>query len=80
MPRRILQGVVVSDTNDKTIIVKVERRFKHPVYKKFIRRSKKFAAHDEANQCKVGDIVRIRECAPISKRKTWEVVLDSPSE
>ncbi|MQX37232.1 30S ribosomal protein S17 [Roseospira navarrensis] len=80
MPRRILQGVVVSDTNDKTIVVKVERRFKHPVYKKFIRRSKKFAAHDEANQCKVGDIVRIRECAPISKRKTWEVVTDSPTE
>jgi small subunit ribosomal protein S17 len=77
MPRRILQGVVVSDKNDKTIVVKVERRFMHPVYKKFIRRSKKFAAHDEANQCKVGDIVRIRECAPISKRKTWEVVSDS---
>jgi small subunit ribosomal protein S17 len=80
MPRRILQGVVVSDKNDKTIVVKVERRFMHPVYKKFIRRSKKFAAHDEANQCKVGDIVRIRECAPISRRKTWEVVLDSPVE
>ncbi|KAA5603934.1 30S ribosomal protein S17 [Roseospira marina] len=80
MPRRILQGVVVSDTNDKTIVVKVERRFKHPVYKKFIRRSKKFAAHDETNQCKVGDIVRIRECAPISKRKTWEVVVDSPAD
>jgi len=80
MPRRILQGVVVSDKNDKTIVVKVERRFMHPVYKKFIRRSKKFAAHDEANQCKVGDIVRIRECAPISRRKTWEVVLESPVE
>ncbi|SDD63697.1 30S ribosomal protein S17 [Rhodospira trueperi] len=80
MPRRILQGVVVSDKNDKTIVVKVERRFMHPVYKKFIRRSKKFAAHDEANQCKVGDIVRIRECAPISRRKTWEVVLDSSVE
>ncbi|WP_299437981.1 30S ribosomal protein S17 [uncultured Rhodospira sp.] len=80
MPRRILQGVVVSDKNDKTIVVKVERRFMHPVYKKFIRRSKKFAAHDEANQCKVGDIVRIRECAPISRRKTWEVVQDSPVE
>ncbi|MBB4285853.1 30S ribosomal protein S17 [Roseospira goensis] len=80
MPRRILQGVVVSDKNDKTVVVSVERRFKHPVYKKFIRRSKKFAAHDEANQCKVGDIVRIRECAPISKRKTWEVVLDSTAD
>jgi small subunit ribosomal protein S17 len=77
MPRRILQGVVVSDKSDKTIIVSVERRFKHPVYKKFIRRTKKFAAHDEANEHKVGDIVRIRECAPISKRKTWEVVSDS---
>jgi len=77
MPRRILQGVVVSDKSEKTIIVSVERRFKHPVYKKFIRRTKKFAAHDEANEHKVGDIVRIRECAPISKRKTWEVVSDS---
>jgi len=80
MPRRILQGVVVSDKSDKTIIVSVERRFKHPVYKKFIRRTKKFAAHDEANQCKVGDIVRIRECAPISKRKTWEVFTGSTVE
>ena len=77
MPRRILQGVVVSDKSDKTIVVSVERRFKHPVYKKFIRRTKKFAAHDEANDHKIGDIVRIRECAPISKRKTWEVVSDS---
>jgi len=80
MPRRILQGVVVSDKNDKTIVVKVERRFMHPVYKKFIRRSKKFAAHDEANQCKVGDVVRIRECAPISRRKTWEVIVESSVE
>ncbi|MBB4266034.1 30S ribosomal protein S17 [Roseospira visakhapatnamensis] len=80
MPRRILQGVVVSDKNDKTIVVKVERRFMHPVYKKFIRRSKKFAAHDEANQCKVGDVVRIRECAPFSKRKTWEVIVESTVE
>jgi small subunit ribosomal protein S17 len=77
MPKRIMQGVVVSDKMDKTIVVQVERRFKHPVYKKFIKRSKKFAAHDENNQCKVGDLVRIRECAPISRRKTWEVVLDN---
>lgn len=77
MPKRIMQGVVVSDKMDKTIIVQVERRFKHPVYKKFIKRSKKFAAHDEANQCKVGDLVRIQECAPISRRKTWTVVLDN---
>jgi small subunit ribosomal protein S17 len=76
MPKRILQGVVVSDKGQKTIIVKVERRMMHPVYKKFIRRSKKFAAHDENNVSKIGDIVRIRECAPISKTKTWELVLE----
>lgn len=75
MPKRILQGVVVSDCNDKTVTVKVERRFMHPVYKKFIRRSKKYAAHDPNNTFKVGDVVRIRECAPISKTKTWEVVV-----
>ncbi|CCG07857.1 30S ribosomal protein S17 [Pararhodospirillum photometricum] len=77
MPKRILQGVVVSDKMDKTIVVKVERRFKHPIYKKFIKRSKKFSAHDENNQFKTGDIVRIRECAPISRTKTWEVILDN---
>jgi small subunit ribosomal protein S17 len=77
MPKRILQGVVVSDAADKTITVKVERRFMHPLYKKFIRRSKKYAAHDETNQAKVGDIVRIRECRPISKSKTWELVADA---
>ncbi|WP_413205159.1 30S ribosomal protein S17 [Rhodospirillum sp. A1_3_36] len=77
MPKRIMQGVVVSDKMDKTIVVQVERRFKHPVYKKFIKRSKKFAAHDEANQFKIGDLVRIQECAPISRRKTWTVVLDN---
>jgi small subunit ribosomal protein S17 len=76
MPRRILQGVVVSDKQDKTVIVRVERRMMHPIYKKFIRRSKKFAAHDENNASKIGDIVRIRECAPISKTKKWELVLD----
>ncbi|GAA0577710.1 30S ribosomal protein S17 [Caenispirillum bisanense] len=77
MPRRILQGVVVSDKTDKTVTVVVERRFMHPVYKKFIRRTKKYAAHDEANQFKIGDVVRIRECRPISKTKTWEVVADT---
>jgi small subunit ribosomal protein S17 len=77
MPRRVLQGVVVSDASDKTITVRVERRVMHPVYKKFIVRSKKYAAHDEKNQFKVGDVVRIRECRPISKRKRWEVVIDS---
>ncbi|HVZ00022.1 MAG TPA: 30S ribosomal protein S17 [Dongiaceae bacterium] len=74
MPRRVLQGTVVSDKNEKTVIVSVERRVMHPVYKKFIRRSKRFAAHDEANACKVGDVVYIRECRPISKSKRWEVV------
>jgi small subunit ribosomal protein S17 len=74
MPKRILQGVVVSDKGQKTIIVQVERRMMHPIYKKFIRRSKKFAAHDENNVSKIGDVVRIRECAPISKTKKWELV------
>lgn len=74
MPRRVLQGTVVSDKNDKTVIVSVERRVMHPVYKKFIRRSKRYAAHDEGNVHKVGDTVFIRECRPISKSKRWEVV------
>lgn len=74
MPRRVLQGTVVSDKCDKTVIVSVERRYMHPKYKKFIRRSKKYAAHDENNTFKEGEIIRIRECRPISKRKTWEVV------
>lgn len=77
MPKRILQGVVVSDKGDKTVTVRVERRIKHPLYKKFIRQSKKYAAHDADNQCKEGDIVRIQECRPISKRKTWEVLAES---
>ncbi len=76
MPRRILRGVVVSDKMDKTVTVKVERRIMHPLYKKFIRRSKKYAAHDEANACKEGDVVSIRECRPLSKRKTWEVIAE----
>ena len=76
MPRRILQGVVVSDKMDKTVTVKVERRVMHPLYKKVIRRSKKYAAHDEANACKEGDRVSIRECRPLSKRKTWEVIAE----
>jgi len=77
MPKRTLQGVVVSDKMDKTVTVQVERRFKHPLYKKFIKRTKKYAAHDENNACKVGDQVQIRETRPISKRKTWEVVSDA---
>ena len=76
MPRRVMQGVVVSDKQDKTVVVKVERRVMHPLYKKFIKRSKKFAAHDPENACKEGDKVRIRECRPISKRKRWEVLTD----
>ena len=74
MPKRILQGTVVSDAMDKTVVVLVERRVMHPVYKKFIRRSKKYAAHDETNACKVGQTVRIQECRPISKNKRFEVV------
>jgi small subunit ribosomal protein S17 len=74
MPRRVLEGIVVSDKGDKTIVVKVERRVMHPIYKKFIKRSKRYMAHDEANKFKTGDVVRIQECRPISRRKTWEVV------
>ena len=74
MPKRVLQGVVVSDRNDKTVVVRVERRFKHPLMDKIVRRSKRFQAHDEGNEFKIGDIVRIEECRPISKSKTWRVV------
>ncbi len=74
MPKRVLQGVVVSDKNNKTVVVDVERRFIHPVLGKTVRRSKKYHAHDENGEYKIGDIVRIRECAPISKLKSWEVV------
>lgn len=74
MPKRILQGVVVSDKNDQTVVVRVERRFTHPLVKKVVRRSKKYHAHDEGNVCKVGDQVRIEECRPLSKLKTWRVV------
>jgi small subunit ribosomal protein S17 len=77
MPRRILQGVVVSDKCDKTVVVRVERRVMHPVYKKFITHSKKYAAHDEENRWHVGDLVRIEESRPLSKRKHW-VVLGGP--
>ncbi len=74
MPKRILQGVVVSDANNKTIVVRVERRFAHPLYKKTVRRSKKYHAHDEANAAKLGDKVRIQECPPISKNKCWTLI------
>jgi len=74
MPKRVLTGVVVSDKADKTVTVRVERRVMHPVYKKFISRSKKYAAHDETNAYKTGDMVRIEECRPISKSKRWIVL------
>lgn len=76
MPKRILQGVVTSDKMEKTVVVRVERRVMHPIYKKFIRRSKKYHAHDENNVFKVGDTIRIRECRPLSKTKTWEVIVE----
>ncbi len=75
MPRRVMQGVVVKDAKDKTISVLVERSVKHPVYKKYVKRSKKFLAHDEANRSRQGDVVSIVESRPFSKRKTW-VLLD----
>lgn len=74
MPKRILQGVVVSDKNDKTVVVQVERRFTHPVLRKTVRLTKKYHAHDETNASKEGDIVRIEEAAPISKKKRWRVL------
>jgi small subunit ribosomal protein S17 len=79
MSRRILQGVVVSDACDKTVTVRVERRVMHPIYKKFITHSKKYAAHDEHNRWHIGDVVRIEESRPISKRKHW-VVLEAPDQ
>ncbi len=74
MPKRILQGVVVSDKNDKTIVVKVERRLRHPVLKKTVRMSKKYHAHDETNSAKNGEVVRIQETKPLSKQKRWTLV------
>ncbi|WOK37643.1 30S ribosomal protein S17 [Sphingomonas sp. C3-2] len=74
MPKRVLTGTVVSDKTDKTVVVKVERRVKHPLYGKIIRRSKKYHAHDEANAFKEGETVRIEETAPISKLKSWKVI------
>ena len=74
MPKRVLTGTVVSDKTDKTVVVKVERKVKHPMYGKIIRRSKKYHAHDEANTYKSGDVAKIIECAPKSKLKTWEVI------
>ena len=79
MPKRILQGKVTGDKNEQTITVLVERRFKHPVLHKIVRSSKKYRAHDENNQFKIGDVVRIEECAPISKTKRWTVLTGDAS-
>ena len=80
MPKRILQGTVVSDKNDKTVVVRVERRFTHPVLKKTVRLTKKYQAHDEANAFKVGDTVFIEESKPISKDKRWVVVTEAQAQ
>lgn len=80
MPRRVLEGVVVSDKMEKTVTVLVERRYMHPVYKKYIRKSDKFAAHDESNSFQTGDRVQIEECRPLSKRKTWTVITQPTKE
>ena len=77
MPKRILQGRVVSDKNEKTVTVLVERRFTHPLMKKTVRLSKKYRAHDEENRFRTGDLVRIRECPPKSRNKSWEVVVEA---
>ena len=79
MPKRILEGDVVSDKMDKTVTVLVERRFAHPVYKKYVKRTDKYAAHDESNAFRIGDRVQIEECRPISKRKTWRVITTPPT-
>ena len=77
MPKRVLQGVVVSDKNDKTVVVEVERRYTHPLFKKTVRRTKKYHAHDENNVFKIGDRVEIVESAPISKNKRWVVLTEA---
>ena len=77
MPKRILEGVVVSDKMDKTVVVRVERYIQHPIYKKFMKRSKKYMAHDEANSFKEGDTVKILESKPLSKNKKWEVITNN---
>ncbi len=77
MPKRIMQGVVVSDKMEKTIVVNVERKYPHSLYKKFIKRSKRYHVHDKDNKFKMGDIVKIEECRPLSKTKRWEVISGS---
>lgn len=76
MPRRTFRGVVIKDAMDKTVVVRVARQIKHPLYGKIIKRTKKYLAHDEGNVCKAGEQVYIRECRPLSKRKCWEVLAD----
>ena len=76
MPKRILSGIICKATNKKTVVVEVERTFKHPIYKKYIKRSKKYHAHDETDALRVGDKVIIEETRPISKLKTWKVISD----
>ena len=80
MPKRVLQGTVVSDKNDKTVVVRVERRFTHPLFQKTVRRSKRYQAHDAENAFEVGDVVMIQESAPISKNKRWVVVQGATAE
>src|SRR5699024_7058108 len=80
MPKRIMQGTVVSDKNDKTVVVRIERRFTHPVMRKVVRQSKRYKAHDENNSAKVGDVVFIEESAPISRDKRWVVVQNQTQE
>lgn len=80
MPRRVMQGVVTSKSGDKTVVVNVERLMRHPIYKKTIRRSKRYHAHDESNAIAVGDKVRIEECRPLSKLKRWTIVADVADE
>ena len=77
MPKRIMEGQVVSDKPEQTIVVRVERKYRHPVYGKFIRRSSKFHVHDPQNRAKTGDTVTIRECRPVSKLKRWELIDDT---
>lgn len=76
MPRRVMEGIVVSDKMDKTITVLVERRYMHPIYKKYLKRTKKFTAHDEKNLAREGQKVQIEECAPISKHKSWMLITE----
>jgi len=80
MPKRVLNGTVSSASSDKTVVVKVERTFRHPIYKKYIKRSKKYHAHDESNKLNIGDKVSIEETKPISKLKTWKVLINENSK